>query len=1071
MGYDSPLAALPSFLPCNSSFFFFFLFTSLLIISAPAYASKDSAPLCLSNQSAALLQFKQGIDLQPSRLSSWKKGTDCCRWEGVTCDKTGFATALQISNVWSGEDGSSKLDPSLFELSHLRVLDLGNNGFDGEIPKRLGELTHLTHLDLSNCYFEGAVPMEISQLSRLVYLNLSGNVHLLLENNRFTHLVSGLSSLKHLALDQVVISMSSKSVSVITSSSLPGLQTLSLENCNISGTLDESILQLLSLAYMNLNENELFYIPEFFQNFTSLRVLKLAYSSIRSFPSGILLLPNLKTLDVSNNDDLVVSLPSKAIPSSSNIQYLDLSHAELHGDLAVLSNLTKLTHLYLPNCANNGSLPFSWASDRLVEVDLSSNNLKGSIPEGFCSSSLTTLRLESNFLSGTIPSCLFNLPTLEYLHLYGNQLTEGIPPTIVNLPSLIELQLSSNRLTGSIPSSLLNLPSLDTLDLANNRFNGSLPNFFNQLPNLTFLQLENNCFSGIIPSSISTLSALMEADLSSNCFNGTVDLSPFLSLHNLELLNLSNNKGLTELEPTNSSYSFHGSVELSMLDVNLSSCNIDSFPTFLQKLGLLHILDLSNNRVRGKVPSWLWRSFSLTVLLLNHNKIDGFEAVNGSSLQDSRIAYFSALNNLIVGEIPTFICNLTMLQALVISNNDLTSTIPECLGSLGLKVLDLAENHLQGQVPPMNASVELVSLDNNLLSGKIGHRAFHNCINLRVLDLGNNQFNDSFPSWLSSFPNLKVLVLRANHLHGPITLSGSREAFSSLHILDISSNDLSGSLPQELFTSLRDMMGNESNGQWTHINTFENRYRPSALLEVPSYVNQFVSYNIDYFMVSVVQTIKRITLLIPKIRYTLFIIDLSSNMFTDRIPDEVGMLKEIILLNLSHNNLSGMIPKSLGNVQQMEALDLSCNHLSGGVPVELSNITFLAVLNLSYNDLHGSIPQGKQFSTFDESSFEGNPGLCGSQVHRSCSGGRDNDGVHQQAFVNWGGNEDPRKKWECIGALGIGFAVGLFIITLPTLLIQGFSNWYWNLIDRVAELLMQGFLYKSFKFKPSRNAR
>ncbi|XP_031490507.1 receptor-like protein 48 [Nymphaea colorata] len=1047
MGYDSPLAALPSFLPRNSSSFFF-LFMSLLIISAPAYASKDSAPLCLSNQSAALLQFKQDIALQPSRLSSWKKGTNCCHWEGVTCDKTGFPTALQISSVsnWSFYSNwpfynSSKLDPSLFELSHLRVLDLSHNGFGGEIPKRLGELTHLTHLDLSYCLFEGAVPMEISQLSRLVYLSLSG-YNLLLENNRFTNLVRGLSSLQHLALDY--IRMGSKSVSVITMPSLPGLQTLSLRKCNISGILDESILQLRSLAYMNLSQNELFYIPEFFQNFTSLRVLKLEESFIRSFPSGIFLLPELEILDVLGNDDLVVSLPSKAIPSSSNIQYLGLSPAKLHGDLVVLSNLTKLTHLYLRGCANNGSLPSTWASDRLVEVDLSSNNLKGSIPEGFCSSSLTTLSLGGNFLSGTIPSCLFNLPTLEYLDLSGNQLTGGISAAIVNLPSLKRLMLSSNMLTGSIPSSLLNLPSLELLDLANNRFNGSVPNFFNQLPKLNFLLLENNCFSGIIPSSISTLSALIKADLSSNCFNGTMDLSPFMSLRNLQILDLSNNKGLTELEPPNSSYSYVG--YLQFLALNLSSCNIDSFPPFPQKVNL-GTLDLSNNRVRGKVPSWLWRNFYLVTLLLNHNNIDGFEAVNGSSLQNSQIRYFSALNNRIVGEIPTFICNWTKLEALDISNNVLTSTIPKCLCSLPLRVLNLAENHLQGQVPPMNDTLELVSLGNNLLSGKIGPRAFHNCINLVVLDLGNNQFNDTFPSWLSSFPKLKVLVLRANHLHGPITLSGSGEAFSSLHILDISGNHLSGSLPQELFTSLKDMMVNES--KW----------------------NGYLTSRLGYYTVSVVQTFKGTTMVIPEISNTMFIIDLSSNMFCDRIPDEIGMLKGLVLLNISNNNLSGTIPESLGNVQWIEALDLSNNHLSGGVPVELSNLTFLEVLNLSYNDLHGSIPQGKQFSTFDESSFEGNPGLCGSQVHRSCSGGRDNDGVRQQAFVNRRGNEDQRKKWEWIGALGIGFAIGLFMITLPTLLIEGFSNWYWNLIDRVAEFLMQGFLYKSFKFKPSRNAR
>ena len=34
----------------------------------------------------------------------------------------------------------------------------------------------------------------------------------------------------------------------------------------------------------------------------------------------------------------------------------------------------------------------------------------------------------------------------------------------------------------------------------------------------------------------------------------------------------------------------------------------------------------------------------------------------------------------------------------------------------------------------------------------------------------------------------------------------------------------------------------------------------------------------------------------------------------------------------------------------------------------------------------GFIPQGNQLDTFPRSSFEGNPGLCGSQLSRKCEG-------------------------------------------------------------------------------------
>jgi len=158
----------------------------LILVTAILATGGRGASLCRQDQSAALLSLKAsfrlpdtysnclGFPVQGGNLSSWKVNTNCCTWEGVTCDGTlDHVTALDLSDLCISGNLSSS---DIFKLTSLRSLSLAFNNFDASPWPNPGfeQLTELKYLDLSYSGLSGALPVENGQLSNLVALNLSG---------------------------------------------------------------------------------------------------------------------------------------------------------------------------------------------------------------------------------------------------------------------------------------------------------------------------------------------------------------------------------------------------------------------------------------------------------------------------------------------------------------------------------------------------------------------------------------------------------------------------------------------------------------------------------------------------------------------------------------------------------------------------------------------------------------------------------------------------------------------------------------------------------------------------------
>ncbi|TVU24131.1 hypothetical protein EJB05_26530 [Eragrostis curvula] len=103
---------------------------------------------------------------------------------------------------------------------------------------------------------------------------------------------------------------------------------------------------------------------------------------------------------------------------------------------------------------------------------------------------------------------------------------------------------------------------------------------------------------------------------------------------------------------------------------------------------------------------------------------------------------------------------------------------------------------------------------------------------------------------------------------------------------------------------------------------------------------------------------------------------LSYNSFSGPIPGEVfGSMRWLKKLYLDHNNFSGPLPEdALADAPRLLELHLEHNRIEGPVPQLLP--ASLHMFNLSYNLFSGEIPRGVA-SRYEESSFAGNPGLCG----------------------------------------------------------------------------------------------
>ena len=369
--------------------------------------------------------------------------------------------------------------------NRVNTINLTNNHLVGYIPNSIGDLTMLTKLWMNSNQISGIIPSSIGNLTQLLFLYLDNN---LLESQIPLEICTNLTNLNRFSM-----------------------------HSNYFGQDDCSVIQCLiergGWTYFLYNfpqKNGFVFMNDCIQTYGVTTQANPISGGITSgdgtFEVGeavtVVAEPNLGWYFTNWTEAGVVvsTQESFTFTITTNRHLIANFITGLQRDSLVLVDLYNSTNgTNWINKANwlTGRLN-TWhgitiSSNRVIMIQLGSNNLSGSIPENIGNLyGLQALYLYSNQLSGSIPSSIGSLINLQILSLRNNQLTGEIPEEIGNLTLLQSVYLFNNQLIGGIPDEIGNLSNLVNLHLYFNQLTGSIPVSFSNLTNLQSLWLNNN---------------------------------------------------------------------------------------------------------------------------------------------------------------------------------------------------------------------------------------------------------------------------------------------------------------------------------------------------------------------------------------------------------------------------------------------------------------------------------------------------------------------------------------------------------------------------------------------------
>ncbi|KAL6343151.1 hypothetical protein AAG906_020940 [Vitis piasezkii] len=489
---------------------------------------------------------------------------------------------------------------------------------------------------------------------------------------------------------------------------------------------------------------------------------------------------------------------------------------------------------------------------------------------------------------------------------------------------------------------------------------------------VTTLRLEGQSLAGSLPP-IGNLTFLRGLVLSNNHLHGTIpsDFGLLLWMRHLNLSTNSSNKHGLDKEQSGGADSFHFGHILTLLILRLGrnsptgwrSIIWRGIPHDLSRLKCLKYLYLDVNNLSGMIPPSLYNWSSAIEFFVSGNILSGNFTPN-MRFNFPQLRKFGIAGNQFTGIIPNTLSNISGLELLDLGNNYLTGQVPDSLGVLKDLYCTPTFGNETDKLALLAFKNYVVDVPNGVLMGggymQSPTSEGHN------LEVGGSEISICHPSDIGHLPRMQHLNLSMNFIQGeiPIELTNC----SSLRTVDLTRNNLTGQIPLHV--------GHMSKLQhlWLGTNNLSGTIPPSSIIAA---TDNHLSGN---FMSNM-----RFSSLLRKF-------GIAMNQFTGIIPDTLSNISGLELLDLGENYLTGKIPDSLGVLKDLywrkqniwkhpkeigNPINLiqfiaTRNYLTGIIPTSIGKLQNLGELDFGWNWLSGeAVPSGGVLKL----SFVGNPQL------------------------------------------------------------------------------------------------